>query len=143
MLHYKIYKNNNKKSQGYGKYYARTTVGETYDLNKLAEHMANHNTPFSKGAIQGVLTDMVSCIREIVLDGNAVKLPNLAIFSAGIKSTPADKPEDFDPTKNIEKTYLRARSTGTLMTAALTASAKVRQQTNYTTPKSATTTTNP
>lgn len=68
-----------------GKYFGRTVVNETYDLDKLAEHMSNHNTPLSKGAIYRVLTDMVSCIREIVLDGNAVKIPNLAIFLAGIK----------------------------------------------------------
>ena len=65
-------------------WFARAMVTQTIDLEQLAEHMANHNTPYSKGAILGVLTDMVNCIRELVLDGNAVKIPNLAIFSAGL-----------------------------------------------------------
>jgi len=31
--------------------------------------MSNHNTPFSKGAIKGMLTDMVVCIKELLLEG--------------------------------------------------------------------------
>ena len=72
----------------YGKWYARVvTMGKTVTLEELAEHMAQHNTPYSEGVIRGVLTDMVNCIRELVLEGKSVKIPNLAIFSAGIKST--------------------------------------------------------
>ena len=80
MLRYKIYQNKTGVSSADGKWFARATVNQTIDLEQLAEHMANHNTPYSKGAILGVLTDMVNCIRELVLDGNAVKIPNLAIF---------------------------------------------------------------
>ncbi len=92
MLHYKLYQNKSKGNKAYGKWFARAMVTQTIDLEQLAEHMANHNTPYSKGAILGVLTDMVNCIRELVLDGNAVKIPNLAIFSAGL-TTKAVKPE--------------------------------------------------
>ena len=84
MLHYKLYQNKSKGNKAYGMWFARAMVTQTIDLEQLAEHMANHNTPYSKGAILGVLTDMVNCIRELVLDGNAVKIPNLAIFSAGL-----------------------------------------------------------
>ena len=48
-----------------GKYYARPVVTETIGIDKLAEHMASHNTPFSKGAIKGLLTDMVSCVKAV------------------------------------------------------------------------------
>ena len=96
-----------------GAFYAFPVITETVDLDGLAEHMANHNTPYSKGAIKGVLTDMVSCIRELVLQGIAVKIPDLAIFSIGIKNkNGADKEEDFDVNYNIEGVKLRARGTG-------------------------------
>ena len=121
MLHYKIYQNKSKGNKAYGKWFARAAVNQTIDLEQLAEHMANHNTPYSKGAIFGVLTDMVNCIRELVLDGNAVKIPNLAIFSAGLTTTAADDPNVFSPTKNIKSVHLRARSTGDLTRAVLTA----------------------
>ena len=127
MITYKVYKNKHKGTTGYGKWYGRVYISETYDLDKLSEHMANHNTPFSKGAIKGVLTDMVNCIRELVLDGKAVKIPNLAIFSLGIRTKPADDPAAFGP-KNIKWAKLRARSAGSLMTAQVTQAAQFHRQ---------------
>ena len=99
MLHYKVYQNNSKNTKLKGKWFARAAVIDTINLEQLSEHMANHNTPYSKGAIFGVLTDMVNCIRELVLEGNAVKIPNLAIFSAGITTRAAETPEEFSPSK--------------------------------------------
>ena len=97
MIHYKVYQDNRKTSKRKGYWYARSVVVQTYDLEKLAEYMSAHNTPYSKGAIAGVLTDMVACIRELVLEGVAVKIPDLAIFSAGIRSQGAEKLADFNP----------------------------------------------
>ena len=130
MLHYKLYQNKSKGNKAYGKWFARATVNQTIDLEQLAEHMANHNTPYSKGAIFGVLTDMVNCIRELVLDGNAVKIPNLAIFSAGLTTKAAEVPEGFNAA-NIKSVHLRARSTGVLTRAELTTAARVQQLSPY------------
>ena len=53
MILIKLVKNKNKTiKEAYGKYYARPVVTETIGIDKLAEHMASHNTPFSKGAIK-------------------------------------------------------------------------------------------
>ena len=131
MLHYKVYQNKSKGNKAYGKWFARATVNQTIDLEQLAEHMANHNTPYSKGAIYGVLTDMVNCIRELVLDGNAVKIPNLAIFSAGITTTGAETRETFLPSRNILSAHLRARSTGDFTRAELTAAARMQEADIY------------
>ena len=52
MILIKLAKNKNKTiKEAYGKYYARPVVTETIGIDELAEHMASHNTPFSKGAI--------------------------------------------------------------------------------------------
>ena len=61
-----------------GKWFARAVSDETFDLAKLAEHMSKHNSPYSSGVIKGVLTDMVDCIKELLLDGKNVKLDDLA-----------------------------------------------------------------
>ena len=58
-------------------------IEETIDLDALSGHMANHNTPYSKGAIKGMLTDMVGCIKELLLEGKNVKIADLTIFLAG------------------------------------------------------------
>jgi len=131
MLHYKVYQNKMVGSKNYGKWYAMATVNQTYDLEKLAEHMANHHTPYSKGAILGVLTDMVNCIRELVLDGNSVKIPNLAIFSAGLTTRLADTRKDFNVANNITSVHLRARSTGVFTRAELTAAAQMQEAAAY------------
>ena len=69
-----------------GKMYARVSYKQTMDLHDMAAHMAEHNTAFSEGLIVGVLTDFVKCVREMVLNGNTVKVGNLAIFKATVES---------------------------------------------------------
>ena len=69
-----------------GKLYARVSYKQTMDLHDMAHHMAEHNTAFSEGLIVGVLTDFVKCVREMVLNGNTVKVGNLAIFKATVES---------------------------------------------------------
>ena len=114
MILIKLVKNKNKTiKEAYGKYYARPVVTETIGIDELAEHMASHNTPFSKGAIKGLLTDMVSCVKELVLQNKAVKIDNLAIFSIGIRNKEgAASEKEFTIAKNIEGFRLRARGTG-------------------------------
>ena len=74
MIRYKIYQNQQKKGLNAGKWFARAVSDETFDLAKLAEHMSKHNSPYSGGVIKGVLSDMVDCIKELLLDGKSVKL---------------------------------------------------------------------
>ena len=63
---------------------AQANAKLTYD--QFVQHMADHNTPFSKGTISGVITDMIRCLREQLLAGNIVSLGELGSFrtSAGI-----------------------------------------------------------
>ena len=106
-IKFKIYKNNSSAGK-MGKFYARAYHDETITLEELAEHMSLHNTPYSKGTIHGVLKDMVACVRELLLDSKKVKLDNLAIFSLGLTSKPADSPETFSTSTNITKAYISA-----------------------------------
>ncbi len=58
MIRYKKYQNQTKSTPLSGKWLARAVADETLDTRALAEHMAKHNTPYSQGAIHGVLKDM-------------------------------------------------------------------------------------
>jgi len=91
MLELNVYKNTDSTSAQYGKAYARVDYKEMFDVSKLAKHMSEHNTPFSEGTIRGILTDMVKCIRELTLNGNTVKIENLAIFKASVQSNPCSR----------------------------------------------------
>lgn len=134
MILYNLKKNKNKKMpNAYGKYYAYPVVTQTIGMDGLATHMSGHNTPFSPGAIKGMLTDMVICVRELALQGIAVKIDNLAIFSIGIKNKlGADTEKDFSITKNIEGVKLRARATGELMSDKLNLDATLKKATTLT-----------
>ena len=94
MIRYNKYQNNQQGSDNYKKWYARAVAEDTVDLDKLAEHMSKHHTPYSQGCIRGVLRDMVDCVKELVLDGKNVKIDDLAIFSVGISTKPADTAEE-------------------------------------------------
>lgn len=131
MIYYKLYKNNNQKSAQYGKWYARAVSMQTLNTADLAEHMANHNSPYSEGVIHGVLTDMLKCIKELVLDGKSVKLDDLAIFSVGIRTTPSDSPSEFTVSNNVTGMKLRARATGNLSTTNLKLDAQLREHGTY------------
>ena len=69
-----------------GKTYARVDYKQSLSVSDMAQHMAEHNTVFSEGLILGVLTDFVKCVREQVLNGNTVKIDNLAIFKATVEA---------------------------------------------------------
>ena len=121
MIRVVLYQNTNAKiKEAYNKWFPRVVSDETIGLEELAEHMANHNTPYSKGAILGMLTDAVGCTKELLLLGKNVKFPDLAIFSLGLKvKGGADKKEDWTVAKYIEGLRLRARATGELKTSNL------------------------
>ena len=114
----------------FGKWFAKNVVEETIDLDALSEHMSNHNSPYSKGVIKGLLTDMIGCIKELLLEGKNVKIDDLAIFSLGIKNkVMADKEEDFTVAKNISGVKLKARATGELMSKSLNLEATLKKAT--------------
>lgn len=120
--------NKNKKSSVCGKWFAYPVADETVDLAALAHHMEEHNTGFSEAMCLGMMTGMVKCIKEMLLQGKNVKIDNLAIFSVGIKNKEgADSEEAFNAATNIAGVKLRARATGTLNSANLNSAASVRK----------------
>ena len=73
---------------------------------------------------------MIGCIKEILLQGKNVKLPDLAIFSIGIKNHKgAETEEEFNTTQHIKGVKLRARATGTLTPATLNLDATLKRAT--------------
>ena len=85
MLELNISQNKNTQSSAYGKYFARVEYKRTMGIDDMAKHMAEHNTPFSVGTIAGILKDFVACTREQCLNGNTVKIDNLAIFKCSVE----------------------------------------------------------
>lgn len=132
MIRYKKYQVTGENSPLKGLWYARPVIEETFDIEKLAKHMANHNSPYSSGVIKGVLADMVSCTKELVLDGKNVKLDDLAIFSVGVVSKKGAKSAaDFSLANNVKGLKLRARATGELSNAQINLEGQLKEASLY------------
>ena len=108
-----------RENVNYGKVYGQVKNAAPIGLDKLAEHMSAHNCNFSLGTILGVLTDMVRCIKEMLIEGQPVKLPDLAIFYAKVESSAANTVQDFDLSKNIKAVKLLATGTGEMTRAEM------------------------
>jgi hypothetical protein len=82
--------------------------------------MANHNSPYSKGAIMGVLQDMVACIKELLQDGNKVKIADLGIFYLNIvNACGCAKQDDYRQSEYISGVRLRCLPSGETSKAIL------------------------
>lgn len=118
-LKYRLYQDNRKESKTKGQWYARAVQDRVLDFEDFVQHMADHNTSFSRGTIHGVLMDMLDCLQELVLDGKSVRLGEMGLFSVGIKTKPATTAKDWTPTKNVAGVHLNVRNTKTWANAEL------------------------
>ena len=127
MIRIVLYQNTNQKiAEACGKWFPRVVSDETIGLEELAAHMASHNTPYSKGAILGMLTDAAACTKELLLLGKNVKFADIAIFSLGLKvKGGAPTKDDFNVAKYILGLTVRARATGELKTENLDTTIKL------------------
>ena len=127
MIRIVLYQNTNQKiAEACGKWFPRVVSDETIGLEELAAHMASHNTPYSKGAILGMLTDAAACTKELLLLGKNVKFADIAIFSLGLKvKGGAPTKENYNVAKYILGLKLKARATGELKTENLDTTIKL------------------
>jgi len=118
-LKYRLYQNTNEKSPFKGKWYARAVQDRTMEFEDFVQHMADHNTNFSRGTINGVLMDMLDCLKHLVLDGKSVRLGELGLISVGITTSPALTAKAFNSSHNIKGVHLIVRNTKTWSNAEL------------------------
>ena len=77
------------------KAYARVQINEVISTQKFINHISEHNGVFSKGTVKGVTTDMVSCLREMLVAGNKVEIEGLGTFGISLSSEGAESMEKF------------------------------------------------
>lgn len=94
MIRYKKYKNTQKGSVAYNQWYGRA-VTEVLEFDEFIKHMANHHCVFGESTIRGVLIEMQICLRELLLEGKAVRLDDLGIFRLGLQTVGANTAKEF------------------------------------------------
>lgn len=114
-------------------FYARAVPDRTVEFEDLVTHMSEHNSPYSRGVIHGVLTDMLDCVKELVLDGKNVRLGDLGLFSVGIRSKGSLTAKDWTISTHLKGVKLNVRNTRTWSNTELRNSCTIEELSKYTT----------
>ena len=112
-------------------WYAKAVQDRTIDFEALVTHMSEHNSPYSRGVIHGVLTDMLDCVKELLLDGKSVRLGDLGLFSVGIRSKGALTREKWAVASHLKGVTLNVRNTKTWSNTELRKSTVLQELTGY------------
>ena len=79
--------NRNTFSSAYSKYYVERAQVKTISMRGLCDHMASHQSIYSRDVIGGVVTKMASCLVELLSEGNPVKLDGLGTLDPQVETT--------------------------------------------------------
>ena len=127
-LKYRLVQNQNEhQPEAYKKWYIRAVQDRTLSFDDFVQHMADHNTTFSRGTIHGVLMDMLDCMQHLLLDGKSVRLGELGLFSVGIESSPAPTAKAWSAARNVKGVHLNVRNTKTWSNAELRKLCKIEE----------------
>ena len=102
-LLYRKYQNQNRKSNAYGKTYARLVPTGTLDTNDICKHIAKHGTIYTSDIVKGVVEKFINCFEELLLEGYKLKLDGLGTFYLSVNTEGAETEKDFNPASNIKK----------------------------------------
>ena len=98
------------KDAGKKKYYATVVNDRTMEFEDFVTHISEHNSPYSRGTVHGVLMDTLDCLQELILDGKCVRLADLGLFSIGMTSRGEDSADKVS-VQSIEGVHLIVRNT--------------------------------
>ena len=102
----KVSQNKNDKTTAFGKWYGRVVSTKTMSYQELCKHMSEHNSVYGEDVCLGVANKLQYCILEQLLEGKKVQFGELGTFYLSVKSTGANKEEDFNLGVNINGLFL-------------------------------------
>ena len=127
-LKYRLVQNQNEhQPEAYKKWYIRAVQDRTLTFDDFVQHMADHNSPYSRGVIHGVLIDMLACLQELILDGKSVRLGELGLISLGISSKGVASVKDASVSEQVKGVHLLVRNTKTWSNAKLRKLCKIEE----------------
>lgn len=98
------------KDAGKKKFYATAVQDRTMEFEDFVTHISEHNSPYSRGTVHGVLMDTLDCLQELILDGKSVRFADLVFFSIGMTSRGEDNAEKVNAS-SITGVHLIVRNT--------------------------------
>ena len=110
-LIYKICKiKNSRNSDMDGKIYARSVATETLSFQDFINHVISHGSVYDRGTVQGIMYQMVDCMKELMLDSKKIWLGDLGVFYLSIVNRAADDEASFNITENVEGVRVKFRA---------------------------------
>ena len=101
--------NTNDESTAYGKYFAEAERKEPINLKGFCRHMTEHGKIASWQMCELVVKQMVDCLKELVCQGQPVKIDGLGTFYTTIENARGgcDKKEEFNVNKYLKALHIR------------------------------------
>ena len=91
-------------------WYATVVTDREMNFEEFVDHISSHNSPYSRGAVHGVMMDMLDCLKELILDGKSVRLGDLGLFSIGMSSR-GEVSRDKVTSASVEGIHLLVKNT--------------------------------
>ena len=99
-------------------WYATAVSDREMSFEGFVTHISEHNSPYSRGTIHGVLMDTLDCLKHLILDGKSVRISDLGLFSIGMTSR-GEVSKDKVSAASVQGVHLIVRNTKSWSNAEL------------------------
>lgn len=111
-------------------WYATTVTDREVSFEDFVTHVSEHNSPYSRGTVHGVLMDTLDCLQELILDGKSVRFADLGLFSIGMTSKGVES-KDKVSAASVEGVHLILRNTKSWSNAELRKKCRIEEYNAY------------
>ena len=113
-------------------WYATAVSDREMSFEDFVTHISEHNSPYSRGTIHGVLMDTLDCLKHLILDGKSVRFSDLGLFSIGMTSR-GEVSKEKVTAASVQGVHLIVRNTKSWSNAELKKLTKIMAYDDYTT----------
>ena len=113
-------------------WYATAVSDREMSFEDFVTHISEHNSPYSRGTIHGVLMDTLDCLKHLILDGKSVRFSDLGLFSIGMTSR-GEVSKEKVTAASVLGVHLIVRNTKSWSNAELKKLTKIMAYDDYTT----------
>ena len=112
-------------------WYATAVSDREMSFEDFVTHISEHNSPYSRGTIHGVLMDTLDCLKHLILDDKSVRFSDLGLFSIGMTSR-GEVSKEKVTAASVQGVHLIVRNTKTWSNAELKKLTKIVAYDEYT-----------
>ena len=112
-------------------WYATAVSDREMSFEDFVTHISEHNSPYSRGTIHGVLMDTLDCLKHLILDGKSVRFSDLGLFSIGMTSR-GEVSKEKVTAASVQGVHLIVRNTKSWSNAELKKLTKIVAYDDYT-----------